>query len=96
MAYLMFRGKVKDYETWKPMFDGLADIRKEYGAKGGRLFRIADNPNELVVLMEWESIEKARKYTQSEHIKKAFERGGVIGKPESLFSFLEEVEQVSV
>jgi heme-degrading monooxygenase HmoA len=60
--------------------------------KGGRLFRIADKPNELVILLEWESIEKARKYTQGEDIKKAFERGGVIGKPE--FSFLEEVEQV--
>jgi quinol monooxygenase YgiN len=88
----MFRGKVKDYEKWKPVFDELASIRKEYGSKGGRLFRIADKPNELVILLEWESIEKARKYTQSEDIKKAFERGGVIGKPE--FSFLEEVEPV--
>ncbi len=92
MAYLMFRGKVKDYEKWKPVFDELAGVRKEYGSKGGWLFRNADNPNEPVVLMKWESIEKARKYTQSEQIKKAMERGGVIGKPE--FSFLEEVEKV--
>ncbi len=94
MVYLMFRGKVKDYEKWKPIFDGLADKRKEYGSKGGRLLHIADNPNELVVLMEWESIEKARKYAQSEFIKKAFEQGGVIGKPEASFSLLEEIEQV--
>ncbi len=93
MAYLLFRGKVKDYKKWKPIFDEFADIRKKYGSKGGRLFRNADNPNEPVILIEWESIEKARKYTQSEEIKKAFERGGVIGKPE--FYFLEEVEQVS-
>ncbi len=93
MAYLMFRGKVKDYEKWKPVFDKMASIRKEYGSKGGHLFRMADNPNEPVILLEWESIEKARKYTQSEDIKRAMERGGVIGKPE--FYFLEEVEQVS-
>lgn len=93
MAYLLSQLKVKDYSKWKPIFDEFADIRKKYGSKGGRLFRNADNPNEPVILLEWESIEKARKYTQSEDIKKAFERGGVIGKPE--FYFLEEVEQVS-
>lgn len=92
MVYLMFRGKVKDYEKWKPVFDGLAPIRKEYGAKEGHLYHIADNPNEVVVLSEWESVEKARKYFQSEHIKKAFEKGGVIGKPESSFLVLEEIE----
>ncbi len=96
MVYLMFRGKVKDYEKWKTVFDGLAPIRKEYGAKGGYLYRIADNPNEVVVLIEWESIEKARKYFQSEYIKKAFKQGGVSGSPEALFSIVEEVEQVPV
>ncbi len=66
MAYLLFRGKVKDYKKWKPIFDEFADIRKKYGSKGGHLFRNANNPNEPVILIEWESIEKARKYTQSE------------------------------
>ena len=93
MAYLMFRGKVKDYEKWRPVFDELAPIRKEYGAKGGWIFRNADNPNELVILTEYESVEKARKYTRSEDVKRAFERGGVIGTPESSFIFLEEVEK---
>jgi uncharacterized protein (DUF1330 family) len=96
MAYLMFRGKVKDYEKWKPIFDEMGNIRKEYGSKGGYLYRIADNPNELVALIEVESVEKARKYTQSEQLKKAFERGGVIGKPESSFIILEEIEKVPV
>jgi heme-degrading monooxygenase HmoA len=96
MVYLMFRGKVKDYEKWKPVFDGLAPIRKEYGAKGGYLYRTADNPNELVVVMEWESVEKARKWAQSEYVKKAFEQGGVIGKPEDSFSILEVIEKVPV
>lgn len=96
MAYLLVMVKVKDYSKWKPISDGLADTRKEYGSKGGRLFRNADNPNEPVVLYEWESIEKARKYAQSEDVKKAMERAGEIGKPESVFYFLEEVEQVPV
>jgi heme-degrading monooxygenase HmoA len=96
MVYLMFRGKVKDYEKWKPVFDELRPKRKEYGAIGGYLYRMADNPNEVVVLMEWESVEKARKWAMSEYVKKAFEQGGVIGRPEDSFSILEVIEKVQV
>ncbi len=96
MAYLMFRGKVKDYEKWKPVFDELGPKRKEYGAKGGYLYRNADDPNELVVFMEWESVEKARKWAFSEYVTRAFEAGGVIGKREDLFSLLEVIEKVPV
>ncbi len=96
MAYLMFRGKLKDYEKWKPVFDELRPKRKEYGAIGGYLYRAADNPNELVVLMEWESVEKARKWAMSEHVTRALEIGGVTGKREDLFSVLEVIEKVPV
>lgn len=92
MAYLLTLLKVKDYSKWKPIFDEYAAIRKKHGSKGGRLLRTADNPNEPVVLLEWESLEKAKKYTQSDEIKKAFQQGGV---SKSEFYLLEEVEQVS-
>ncbi len=96
MAYLMFRGKVKDYEKWKPVFDELRPKRKEYGNKGGYLYRNADDTNEVVVLMEWESVEKARKWAYSEHVTRALEIGGVTGKREDLFIILEEIEKVPV
>ncbi len=96
MVYLMFRGKVKDYDKWKPVFDELSPKRKEYGAIGGYLYRNADDPNELVVFMEWESVEKARKWAFSEYVTRAFEAGGVIGKREDLFSFLEVIEKVPI
>ena len=93
MAYLLVAVKVKDYSKWKPMFEEFSATRKEYGSKGGRLFRNADKPNEPVILYEWEIIEKARKFTQAEDVIKTMEGAGVIGMPE--FYFLEEVEQVS-
>ncbi len=93
MVYLFVRSKVKDFSKFKPVFDENADTRKASGSKGGQLFRNADNPNEPVILLEWESIEKAKKFAQSEDLKKRMEQAGVIGKPE--FCFLEEVEQVS-
>jgi quinol monooxygenase YgiN len=58
------------------------------------LFRNADNPDEIVIFFEWDKIEKARKFAQSEDLKKAMERAGVIDKPD--IYFLEEIEPVFV
>ncbi|MCE8425777.1 MAG: hypothetical protein J5U17_08380 [Candidatus Methanoperedens sp.] len=94
MTYLLVRHKVKDYEKWKTLFDEHSATRKTGGSKGGRLFRNADNPDEMVIIFEWDSLEKAKKFAQSEDLKKTMQRAGVIDKPDVYF--LEEVEKVSV
>ena len=60
----------------------------------GSLFRNTDDPNETLMLFEWESIEKARKFAQSEDLKKTMQRPGVSDRPDVYF--IEEVEKVSV
>ncbi|MCZ7356453.1 MAG: antibiotic biosynthesis monooxygenase [Candidatus Methanoperedens sp.] len=94
MAYLLVRHKVKDFSRWKPVFDEHAATRKAGGSTGGRLFRSADNPDEVIIIFEWESIEKAKKFAQSEDLRKTMQRAGVNDKPDVYF--LEEVERVSV
>ncbi len=94
MAYILIRHNVADYAKWKPVFDENAAARKAGGSKGGHLFRSADNPNEVVVLLEWDSIEKARQFTQSNELREAMQNAGVTGRPD-LF-FLDEVGKVHV
>ena len=94
MAQLLIRHKVKDYGTWKPLFDEHAAKRKAGGSKGGRLFRSEKDPNEVVILFDWEDLGKAHQFADSEDLRKTMERAGVLGKP-ALF-FLEEIEKVAV
>ncbi|SNQ62898.1 antibiotic biosynthesis monooxygenase family protein [Candidatus Methanoperedens nitratireducens] len=75
-------------------FDERATVRKASGSRGGRLLRNADNPNEIVMILEWDSIENARKLVASDDLKKAIKRAGVIGEPE--FYLLDEVDKVPV
>jgi len=89
----MLRGKIRDYGTWRSVFDERRAIRKAAGSKGDRVFRSADNPNELVILLEWDDLKKAREFAQSDDLKKAQERAGVSGKPEVYF--LEDAEKPS-
>jgi heme-degrading monooxygenase HmoA len=90
MPRLLARLKINDYAKFKPVFDQVTAVRKRYGSKGGFLLRDADNPNELTVILEWDSLENARKYTQSPELKKALQTGDVIAN----FYFLDEVEKV--
>ncbi len=91
MVQFLIRHKVKDYGKWKPVFDEHAAKRKASGSKGGRLFRSEKDPNEVVILFEWEDLSKARQFAESEDLRKAMERAGVMGKPD--LNFLNEIEK---
>ena len=68
MAYVLVRHKVRDYDGWKPGFDDHATTRQASGSKGGFVFRNTDSPNEVLVLLEWDDLEKARGFVQSDEL----------------------------
>jgi uncharacterized protein (DUF1330 family) len=89
MTYVLVRLSVEDLARWKPVFEEAAELRKNFGSKGVRAFSKADNPNEVVILGEYEDVEKARQLFQSQEFREATKRAGVIGPPD--VSFLNEV-----
>ena len=88
MPYLLVRHKVEDYARWRPIYDEHAATRKAGGASGsasGQVFRSAVNPNELVILLEWDDLEKARQFAQSEELRQTMQRAGVVDQPDVYF-----------
>jgi hypothetical protein len=55
MPYVLIRHKVEDYKRWKAAFDAHGATRKASGSKGGRLLPSVEDPNELVILLAWDS-----------------------------------------
>jgi heme-degrading monooxygenase HmoA len=92
MPYALVRHKVEDYEKWKPVFDEDATNRKAGGSKGGYLFRNADDPNEILILFEWDELEKVRQFGQSDELRQKMQQAGVADRPD--FYFLEEIERL--
>jgi heme-degrading monooxygenase HmoA len=93
MTYAFVRITVEDFATWKSVFDESTALRKSYGSKGVRVFRSVDKPNEVVLVAEYENLEKARQLFQSQEYREAIKRAGVSGPPE--VSFLNEVDRLS-
>ncbi len=90
MPYLLIHHTVEDYDRWKPVFDEHAPLRQAAGSKGGYIFRSADNPNEVVAIMEMEDLDRARQFTESDDLRQAMQKAGVTGPPEILFLELDD------
>ena len=59
MPYFLTRLRVGDYDAWKPMFDQDAPNARA-AAKTHRLLRNVDDPGEVYILVEFETVEAAR------------------------------------
>jgi hypothetical protein len=82
---LLLRQTVADYAAWKLAFDEHGITRRANGSRGGRIFRGAGDPHEVLVLLEWDDIERARLFADSDDLREAMERAGVAGQPDIWF-----------
>lgn len=86
MTKMYVRHKVADFKTWKPVYDQHESVRKQFGCKKSEVFTNTQNPNEVLVTLDWDTKEQAIKFGQSPSLKEAEERGGVISVPEVSFT----------
>ncbi len=83
---LSIHHKVKDYATWRKGYDEHAKSRLSAGVTNGRVFRAADDPNDVMVVLDAADIEKARAWLGAEDLKTAMHKAGVIGSPSIRFA----------
>ena len=53
-----------DFENWKARFEDGATARKKAGCRGVRRFRSVDDPNEVIVIMDWDSLDNGRRFIE--------------------------------
>ncbi len=82
MPYVLVRHRVEDYERWKRVFDEDGARRRESGCRGGLLFRSEEDPSEVVILLEWEDLDAARRFSASEGSAAAATAAGVVDEPD--------------
>ncbi len=85
MAYQIVRHTVADYAKWKTIFDEHGAARTSRGSKGAQVLRGADDPNEICVLIEWDKVQNAKDFAESDTLREAMEKAGVTSRPEILY-----------
>jgi len=78
--------KVKDFNAWRTTYKGREQNRISAGITNGRVFRNADDQNDVVILQDVADVVKARTWLSSAEIKTAMEKSGVLGSPSIRFA----------
>lgn len=78
-----------DFDAWNERFEGASAIRKQAGCRGVRRFRGIEDPLELMVMFDWDSVENARAFVAMKVAEKPelveMREGGAGPKLDSIF-----------
>jgi hypothetical protein len=92
MTVLAVQQTVADYAAWKAGYDNHGATRKEHGALSDQVLRSADDPENLLVLIEFGSMADAQAFVDDPSLKQAMAAAGVVGAPD--ISFRERTDEV--
>jgi hypothetical protein len=73
MAVVLIEHRVDDFEAFKAAYLDDADRRRRFGSLGGRVFRAADEPGVIFVVLEWDTEDRARDFVLSLELHQAAE-----------------------
>jgi hypothetical protein len=65
MTVLVVQHRVRDFDAWKPVFDEDESRRRDHGAQRHWLYRTVEDPNDVVVAVEFPSADAARSFTMT-------------------------------
>ncbi|HEV2548913.1 MAG TPA: hypothetical protein VGU20_16345 [Stellaceae bacterium] len=83
---LTIHHKVQNYASWRTGYDAHEKSRLSAGLTNGRVFRSAEDPNDVVILLDVADVAKARTWLDSDDLKAAMQKSGVIGSPSIRFA----------
>ncbi|UUL75421.1 hypothetical protein NG819_14560 [Pseudarthrobacter sp. Fe7] len=81
MALSLILHRVADYDAWRKVYDSVADMQKEGGVTEESVHRMADDPDNVLVIHHFNSVDAARAFFAREDLREALQRGGVQGEP---------------
>ena len=93
MVTMFVKHSVNDYPTWKNVYDSIGTARAKMGVTGAAVYRDPDDANVLIVTHNFNDLNSALAFANSEDLKAAMGRAGVAGRPE--FWFGEELEHTN-
>lgn len=85
MTTVFVRAKVADFATWKTAYDSGLPLRDAAGVTSASVYRSVDNPNEVTISHELNTMRAAKNFANSNDLRVAMQESGVVGAPEVWF-----------
>ena len=81
MATMFVRHTLPDLETWRKFVDDFAPVFKRYGVVRTNYYQSIDNPNDITVAHEFETVEAAQTFADSDELHQARPMAGEDSEP---------------
>ncbi len=86
MIRMFARHPVEDFGEWKKAYDSFDEERKSFGVLGDAVFQSAEDPNDVTLWHDFETMKAAREFAGSDRLREVMSQAGVAGKPEIWFT----------
>jgi hypothetical protein len=83
MALLTVQHTVRDYQTWRALFDTLEEVRQDWGVTAESTHQLAGVPNTVLVLLNFATAAQAQGFLTNRAYQAAMQRAGAEGAPAS-------------
>jgi len=83
---IFVRHKVQDYAAWRKGYDAFEPTRVKMAVRGQAIYRDIDDGNDITVWHDFDSLEAAKAFANSNELKSAMKDAGVIGAPTVWFT----------
>ena len=80
-ATLIVRHTVADYPAWRVVYEEADALRVSHGCTAERVLRLPGDPNDVVAIHEFPTVDQARQFADDPSLKEAMGRGGVTSAP---------------
>jgi hypothetical protein len=82
MINVIVQHHVADYDRWYPVFTEHESVRRQHGATGHTISRDVTDPNSIVIVNEFATLEGALAFRDDPSLPAAMAAGGVDGPPQ--------------
>jgi ABC-type sugar transport system substrate-binding protein len=79
---MFVRHEVADYGAWRKTYNAFAPTQKKLGVIYKAVYQSTDDANDVTVIHDFHSLEKAKAFAASAELKAAMEKSGVKGAPQ--------------
>jgi len=77
---------VKDYAVWRAIYDSAEPIRQKAGVTGAEVFHDPKDPNLMVIIHRFASLDAAQAFLGDPGLRAAMEKGGVTAPPTAIMA----------
>ncbi len=77
-AIMVVKNTLKDYATWRSVFDDNRELRMEYGIKEKGIYQTKEDPNEVIVVMHIDDVTRVQEFMKRVEDMGIMDEAGVI------------------